>query len=354
MRVAYTLEQCWHAVPGGTAVSAIEVAKHLVDHADVDVVGVAGRHKGAATRGFEPPVTVETLPIGRPFLYRTWVWAGWPRVEGTVDCDLVHSTTIIVPATRRPLVVTVHDLAFLRHPEFFSSRANRMFRRSLDLVRSRADLVLCSSRATIDDCLAAGIDETRLRHVPLGVDPVSVSDVDRARVAATYELPERFVLFVGTLEPRKNLARLVEALASHGDMPPLVVAGMEGWGEWQPTHAHDVRFLGFVPAHNLPAIYEAASVFAFPSLWEGYGLPVVEAMAQGTPVVTSRGTSTEEVAGGAAVLVDPHDVDSIADGIARALHGSHELVDAGRRRVAECTWEATAAATVSAYREVLS
>ena len=113
---------------------------------------------------------------------------------------------------------------------------------------------------------------------------MSVSNWDGVRRA--------FVLFVGTLEPRKNLARLVEALASRPGMPPLVVAGMEGWGEWQPTHAHDVRFLGFVPAHNLPAIFEAATVFAFPSLWEGYGLPVIEAMSYKTPVVTSRGPGT--------------------------------------------------------------
>ena len=354
MRVAYTLEQCWHAVPGGTAVSAVEVAKRLNFADGVELIGVAGRHSGPAVAGFEPPIEVRTLPIGRPYLYRTWVWANWPKVESTVECDLVHSTTIIPPATKRPLVVTVHDLAFVRHPEYFSARANRMFRRSLDLVRERAALVLCSSRATIDDCVAAGIDRSRLRHVPLGVTPATVTDADRVRVAATYELPETFVLFVGTLEPRKNLARLVEALASRPGMPPLVVAGMEGWGDWQPTHSHDVRFLGFVPSHNLPAIYEAATVFAFPSVWEGYGLPVVEAMSHGTPVVTSRGTSTEEVAGGAAVLVDPLDVDSIAGGIERAVGDAATLAAAGLRRAAGCTWEATAAATVSAYREVLA
>lgn len=333
--------------------SAVEVAKRLTIDDGVELIGVAGRHSGPAVAGFEPPIEVQMLPIGRPYLYRSWVWANWPKVESRVECDLVHSTTIIPPATKRPLVVTVHDLAFLRNPEHFSARANRMFRRSMDLVRERAALVLCSSRATLDDCTVAGFDEMRLRHVPLGVAAAPVTDADRARVAATYELPETFVLFVGTLEPRKNLARLVEALALRGDMPPLVVAGMEGWGDWQPTHAHDVRFLGFVPAHNLPAIFEAATVFAFPSLWEGYGLPVIEAMSYGTPVVTSRGTSTEEVAGGAAVLVDPLDVDSIADGIERALADTASLAAAGLRRAAECTWEATAAATATAYREVL-
>jgi len=353
VRVAYTLEQCWHAVPGGTAVAAIEVARRLVGTRGVDLHAVAGRHRTPATKGFEPPVPVATLPVGRPLLYETWLRFGWPKVESVVDVDVVHSTTLIPAATRLPHVVTIHDLAFLRHPEFFTDRGNRNFRRSLAIVRDTTRLVLCSSRATMDDCRDAGIDSARLRHVPLGVGAGPVTDADRARVAATYELPPRFVLFVGTLEPRKNLARLVAALASMRGAPPLVVAGMEGWGDAVPAHAHDVRFLGFVPQHNLGAIYEAATVFAFPSVWEGYGLPVIEAMAHGAPVVTSRGTSTEEVAGGGAVLVDPLDVDSIAAGIERALADRDALVAAGRRRAAECTWEATAAATVAAYAEVL-
>lgn len=354
MRVAYTLEQCWHAVPGGTAVAAIEVAERLAVHGEVDLRAVAGRHRRPATRGFEPPVPVATLPIGRPILYDAWLRLGWPRVESVVEADLVHATTIIPAATRLPLVVTIHDLAFLRHPEFFTERGNRNFRRSLAIVRDAARLVLCSSRATIADCIDAGIDRSRLRHVPLGVETVAVTDADRARVAATYELPGRFVLFVGTLEPRKNLARLLAALASIPGAPPLVVVGMEGWGEAVPVHAHDVRFLGYVPRHNLPAIYEAATVVAMPSLWEGYGLPVVEAMAHGAPVVTSRGTSTEEVAGGAAVLVDPLDVDSIAAGLVRAESERDALVAAGLRRAAECTWDVTVEATVAAYREVLT
>ena len=354
MRVAYTLEQCWHAVPGGTAVAAIEVARRLATTDGVELRAVAGRHRRSATKGFEPPVPVAMLPVGRPLLYETWLRFGWPRIESVVGADLVHSTTVIPAATRLPHVVTIHDLAFLRHPEFFTGRGNRNFRRGLEIVRDSARLVLCSSNATMEDCRAAGIEEARLRHVPLGVEAPHVTDADRARVAATYELPRRFVLFVGTLEPRKNLARLLAALASMKDAPPLVVAGMEGWGDAVPSHAHDVRFLGFVPRHNLPAIFEAATVFAFPSVWEGYGLPVIEAMAQGAPVVTSRGTSTEEVAGGAAVLVDPLDVDAIAAGIERAIGDRDALVAAGRRRAAECTWDATASATVSAYREALA
>ena len=341
-------------MPGGTGIAAIEVARELALRSDVEVIGVAGRHRHPPTDGFAPPIAVNSLPIGGPLLVESWLRLGWPKVESVVDnTDIVHSTTIIPPATSLPLVVTIHDLAFLRHPDFFTARGNKVFRRSLDIMLNKADMVLCSSQATLDDCVTAGFSSDRLRHVPLGVKAQTITSEDRARVRATYDLPEQFVLFVGTLEPRKNLARLIEALGSLRDAPPLVVVGMAGWGDEAPSTAHDVRFTGFVPANDLPALYEACSVFAFPSILEGYGLPVIEAMAHGAAVVTSRGTSTEEVAGGAAVLVDPLSVESIAAGLSEALANVDNLRASGLARAAEVTWLATAEATMSAYREVL-
>lgn len=334
--------------------AALEVARRLRDSGDVELVGVAGRHRTAPTKGFEPPITLVRLPIGSPWLYQTWLRASWPKVESVVDgATLVHSTTIIPPATDLPLVTTIHDLAFLRHPEFFTRNGNKVFRRSLEILLQRGSLMLCSSRSTMDDCVAAGFRPESLRLVPLGVDRRDVTDAMRERVRATYELPRAFVLFVGTLEPRKNLERLVKAMAEVKNAPPLVVAGMQGWGDVEPLTNHDVRMIGYVPHSLLPALYEASTVFAMPSVLEGYGLPVAEAMAQGTAVVTSRGTSTEEVAGGAAVLVDPLDVASIARGIEEAMERRTELATRGRARAETLSWEETARLTVSAYRDIV-
>jgi glycosyltransferase involved in cell wall biosynthesis len=169
------------------------------------------------------------------------------------------------------------------------------------------------------------------------------------RVRARYGLPDEFVLFVGTIEPRKNLTALAAA-ALRLDRP-VVAAGAAGWGD-EAAPAGEVRFLGFVPPADLPALYSLAAVFAYPSLAEGFGLPVAEAMAYGTPVVTSMGTSTEEVAAGAAVLVDPTDVASIAAGIDEAFARAAELSRLGLARAADLSWDHTVASTVAAYREV--
>ena len=217
----------------------------------------------------------------------------------------------------------------------------------------RADLVLCPSAATLGDLVELGFDERRIRRVPWGVEAVRVSGADVARVRNTYALPERFVLYVGTVEPRKNISRLARATAGLDDDLSLVVAGAQGWGDAGGDEV-GVQFLGFVPEPDLPAVYASATVFAYPSLDEGFGMPVAEAMAYGLPVVTSRGTATEETAGGAAVLVDADDTDSIRGGLATALDDAAGLAARGRARAAELSWDATAEATTAAYREVVA
>lgn len=361
MRVAYTVEQCWHAVPGGTAVAAVRVADELLTNPDlgglVDLRLVAGKHPAPPDALYIPPAPVAMLPLGRRLLYAGWTRLNWPKVEAvTGEVDVVHATGLIPAATAAPLVVTVHDIAFVHTPQKFSRRGAALMRRSLDTSHRRAQRVICSSSATRDDLVAHGFDEDRLRLVPLGVDavPATAAEVDAARTR--YSLPDEFVLFVGTLEPRKNLRRLVEAMQhvrDGGRELPLMVVGADGWGDVRSgLDDAEVRFLGVVSDVDLRALMASASVMAYPSEQEGFGLPVLEAMAQGTAVVTSRGTSTEEVAGGAAVLVDPFDAADIGRGVIDAFERRDELADPGRVRAGELTWERSARATLDVYREL--
>jgi len=362
MRVGYSLEQCWHRVPGGTATAAVEVARVLPSlRRDIELVGFSGRHRREPQAAVRPPINVRQLPLAGAFLYESSMRLGFPRVESaTGRVDLVHCTTIIPFASRAKMVATVHDLAFLKYPQFFSRRGNSVFRRSLDILLDHAEVLMCSSTATLNDCREFGFSADRLRHVPLGVGAALVMST-REQITSRYSLPEQYLLFVGTLEPRKNLARLLEALKFLGDdAPELVVVGAGGWGEIPDSSSlsdeikSKVHFTGFVQPGDLGALYRFAEVLCYPSLMEGFGLPILEAMSFGTPVVTSRGSSTEEVAGGAAVLVDPLNAESIAGGVLEAIKNKPELSRAGLQRAATMTWQATAEKTAEVYGQVVA
>jgi glycosyltransferase involved in cell wall biosynthesis len=321
---------------------------------DIELVGVSGKHFEDPQLNFDLSIDVVGLRVSGALLYEMSLRLNQPKVERSMtEVDLVHCTTIIPFATNKKMVATVHDLAFLHHPEFFTRRGNDVFRRSLKILKKRADVLLCSSQATVNDCLNEGFEPDRVRHVSLGVRSVSATQDDIDLVRKKYSLPTEYLLFVGTLEPRKNLARLVGALRGRSDLPPLVIAGADGWGDIDVPHSANVQFIGHVDDQHLGAVYAGASVLCYPSLWEGFGLPILEAMAQGTPVVTSIGTSTQEVAGGAAVLVDPLSEESIRNGIDEALRDADVLRQRGRVCAAQATWDKTALATARIYDEVV-
>jgi glycosyltransferase involved in cell wall biosynthesis len=359
-RVAMTLEQLWHRVPGGTAVAALGMARHLKDFPEIDLVGVAARHPRRPPEEWAAPVEVFELPLPRAVLYRAWHRFRRPRVQlATGRVDVIHATSAAIPPKSAPLVVTVHDLAWLKDPAHFTARGLSFFRRGLDVARRDADLVLCPSQATARDCEEVGWPSDRVRVIPLGTDTTRARDAQVASVRNKHGLANDYILWTGTIEPRKNLPRLLEAYRMLDTSLDLVVCGPRGWNEdldalIEPVRAR-VRLLGFVPRADLAGLYAGARIFCWPSLREGFGFPVLEAMAQGTPVVTSLGTSTEEVAGAAAVLVDPHDPAAIAAGIETILGDdpvAAKLAEAGPARAAEFTWERTARGVADAYAEV--
>ena len=259
------------------------------------------------------------------------------------------------------MVATVHDLFPSTRPDDFSPRGARLMSEGLEWVLGHARAVMVPSGVVAEQCVAHGVDESVVTVVPWGADPVVVDEARVAAVRRRHGLAGPYVLFVGTIEPRKNLAGLMAAMALL-DRPDttLVLVGPTGWGDHLDDLASGLSSpvvrLGHVPADDLPGLYAGAGVFCFPSFEEGFGLPVLEAMAAGAPVVTSATTATAEVAGAAGLLVDPGDPSALAAALAEVLDDSSvaaAIREAGRRRAAEHRWATTARLTVDVYRSVL-
>ena len=360
--VALTLEQCWHRVPGGTAVAGLGMARALAARNAVEVIGVAAAHHAPPPAPWVPPICVQHLSLPRIALYESWHRLRRPSVErATGPIDLIHATALTIPPRTAPLVVTIHDLAWLDAPQNFTSRGVGFFDRALRIAKEEADLVLSPSRATKDACVEYGFEKERVRVLPLGVDVDPVTPDEILRVKRNYELERPYVLWTGTIEPRKNLPGLLRAFRRIKAPVDLVLAGPAGWNEdldpLMKDQAGRIKALGFVPPEDLTPLYAGAVAFCWPSFLEGFGFPVLEAMAQGTPVVTSRGTSTEEIAHDAGILVDPRDPAAIAHGIERIISDeglARELAVKGRERAAAYSWDRTGELLEAAYREVIA
>jgi glycosyltransferase involved in cell wall biosynthesis len=256
--------------------------------------------------------------------------------------DLLHCPTFRAPpGASVPLVVTVFDLAVLRFPEAFNRWTRTYSRLFVPRAVRAADAVITISEFTKREVVELlGVPEERVRAIPLAAgEPFTPGDTADGE----------YVLAVGTLEPRKNLPRLAQAARTAG--MELRVVGAQGWGGVQ-ANGTGVRWLGRVSDAELAELYRKAACVAYPSLYEGFGLPVLEAMACGAAVVTSTGSATEEIAGGAAVLVDAHDPDSIAAGLVEAIERREELGRLGLERAARFSWDSVADRTFEVYREV--
>jgi glycosyltransferase involved in cell wall biosynthesis len=304
---------------------------------------------------------------GRFGVRSAWMQLVLPWILRRLRPDLVHFTNYLAPlACPVPYVVSVHDMSMTLFPQCHTAKKRLLTASLVPAVARGARMVLTPSEATRRDVVRLlGMDPRRVRVVPYAHGPsFAPASEGPERLASAYGIEPPYFLYVGTLEPRKNLARALRAFRAAGDSLPghrFVLAGQRGWKcddvlrEAQASGGH-VVLPGYVAERDLPLLYTHAAALVYPSLYEGFGLPIVEAMACGTPVVTSRGSSLEEVAGGAALLVDPLDEADIARAL-RAVAGDAHLAAClrarGRERAATFDWTRTARATAEAYRDAL-
>jgi glycosyltransferase involved in cell wall biosynthesis len=286
--------------------------------------------------------------------------------------DLLHSPDFIPPFTGRfKRIITVHDLNFLYYPQFLTAQSRRYYNDQIARAVQVADHILADSHATrLDLIKLLDVPEAKITVVWLAPNaevyrPLNEAEITAARVRL--QLPDRFILFAGTLEPRKNVAGLLRAYRLLRDRdrraPDLVLAGSRGWlfdetrALIDELHLIDhVRWIDAPPDSDLAALYAAASVFVLPSYYEGFGLTVLEAMACGAPCIISDRGSLPEIAGGAAKEIDPDDVVELAEALAGVLNDvqlQQQLRRKGFERVAEFSWERCARETLNVYQRVL-
>lgn len=355
--------------PGRTGVGYYteHLLHHLAEEADADEIVVISNRPIDTTRPLPPRVAVAA---GRRRLPRVvWMQAAVPRLLRRLQPDVVHFTNGMLPvASAVPTVVTIHDMSLTLYPRYHPARRVLLNRPLVNVAARRADAIITVSQSARRDIVRLyGIAPERVHVVHEAAAPNFQPIVDRAllaRVRASYRLPERFILYVGTIEPRKNLPALIDAFAARrrdgGLARHLVCVGPYGWlsrgieRRIEQLGIRDaVQFTGYVPFEDLPALYSLADLFVFPSLYEGFGLPVVEAMACGTPVITGKVAALAEVAGGAVHHVERLDAECIGEALAalaRNRERRDELRLLGLRRSQQFSWRHAARETLDIYR----
>lgn len=297
-------------------------------------------------------------------------WARAEEAERVMEtCDVIHTTTFSVPRRHHAVVSTIHDLSFVTHPEcHLEANRTHCLKGTVESVLRARRLIAVSQHTARDLSLYLNAHPPLVATIPHGVSArflQPASSADKERVCERYGLQPPFVLTIGSLEPRKNLPALVEAWAA---LPAslrreyrLVIAGGRGWLNSniyrrikELETADSVALPGYVADEDLPALYQSAIVFAYPSLYEGFGLPVLEAMASGVPVLTSASSSLEELGRGAAEMVNPLDAHEIENGLRRLLLDGQlrqDYANLGRARASGMTWRRVAERTLGVYCE---
>jgi glycosyltransferase involved in cell wall biosynthesis len=381
LRVAVNAEQLLYRSPGGVGRYTAQLLTLLpAAYPDCEVRAFTARHDAAAVdaalagRGVSEPVRagVARQVLPRPLLYEAWHRLGRPKLHGLGEPDLIHAPSLAVPpSSGRPLVVTVHDAAPELFPEAFTPHGRRFHHAGLAAAARRAAAVIAVGQAAADEIVAhSPIPADLIRVVPNGVEPPPPDPAGDAATLARLGLAgRRYVFWNGSLEPRKGVGTLVAAMAELRRRRPdleaeTVLAGFEGWQNQSLVDPADVaglgpslHRLGQVSEADLWALYRGAALFAFPSRHEGFGLPVVEAMSQGVPVVASDIPVLAEVSGGAAVLVRPGPAEQWADAIEGLLDDDRArdaMAEAGRARSRVFSGAKWAAGTRAVYEQIVS
>lgn len=362
------------AQPGGAGRYVIELAQALAGRADVGLLVVSRRGDEDRWRHLEGVDVMARAPANRPSRL-AWEQAALPRALRLSGVDVHHGPHYTMPELARvPRVVTIHDLFFVEHPRWHQPAKIAFFRRAIRVAARRAEAIVAVSASTASRLEALfsprapvhviphGVDHTRFR--PLDADDGEGAESDaaaRLRIGAT----QPYIAFVGTLEPRKDVPGLVRAfdrLASARPELSLVVAGAPGWGTQaveeairSSAHGDRVRLAGYVSETEKAALLRGAAAVAYPSLDEGFGLPALEALACGSPLVTTSGTAMEEVAPDGALLITPGDAGRLAEALEALLDGGPEIAarrQRGLERACRYTWGASAEAHVAVYRSL--
>jgi len=354
MRLGVLLEQALAPVPGGTGRYAVELAAGLgrtAEPGDSVATWVAWhRDVRAASAAPELP-TPRRLPLPRRALVAAWERGLGPGPRGV---DVVHAPTLLFPPGRRPLVVTIHDAVPWTHPETLTPRGVQWHRAMAERAVRVADAIAVPTRAVAAELAEAlpALRPDRVHVLGAGVTSALSAGTGAPEVPG---LPDRYLLSLATLEPRKGLDVLLAALDRLGPgAPPLVVVGQPGWGGVEVDRP-GVHALGRVPDAELAVILRRATALVMPSRAEGFGLPVVEAMAAGTPVICSDIPALAEVSGGAAALVPPGDPAALADAIRELMDDEparHKLAEAGIVQAGRFDWDDVARRAWQLYRNL--
>ncbi len=367
MRIGYDITAI-NAQPSGVGNYAGYLLQHLVEaEPNHEYVLLSNRSPQSGLLPQAARLAVQPFPSRA-----LWMQLALPRGLRNLQLDLCHYPNSLGPLLNPgPYVVTIHDMTLSLLPQHHKLRTQLVVRPLIPLVARRAQRVITVSEHARQDVIRLlGIPPERVVCIPEAAaalfQPAPVAEQQRVR--ARYRLERPYLLYVGTLEPRKNLVRLIQAwhhLRQRGEIEHgLVLTGARGWKDQAIFDtvrtlgcADEVVFTGYVPRADLPALYSGAALFAFPSLYEGFGLPVVEAMACGTPVLISTAPALAEVAGDAALQVDPTSVSAIAAGLGRILNDPalrEDLRARGLRRSSAYSWQSAAQQTLEIYRSALT